>query len=367
MPHLNFWDLLMVIGIAQGFVMSLVLLIRKRQHISSRFLGVIFFTFAFTLLGTLISEKEPEHVGAVYIWLMRYVPFWPVMLIGPSLLFLIQSQTDSEFKFDKSKKVHYLAALFHLVPTIAWTSAWLRYKFDLVQYYKPRFLEFIDTYYTQGDAVYWIHTLIYVLIAGNYLNRHQVKNADNYFQLITAFKLFLIAWFPFLVLYISPYNYVLDPYSYYPICIPITILVYWLGFQWFFHLSDYRSPAKRVELELEGIADKVETAIDEGLYLDQELTVKSAAQKIGIPQRALSQFVNQHHKKSFNDFINGYRVNEVKRKISDDSNGHFTIAAIAHDSGFKSLATFQRAFKHKEGVSPQVFKNRLEKSPQITI
>ncbi|MEM8896101.1 MAG: hypothetical protein AAGC88_16100, partial [Bacteroidota bacterium] len=310
MPYLNFWDLLMVIGIAQGFVMSVVLLTKKGQHISSRFLGVIFFTMAFSLLGTLISEKEPQPVTAFYTWLMRYVPFWPIMLIGPCLLFLIQSQTDSAFKFDRRKKVHYIAALFHLIPTIAWISAWLRYKLDWVQYDKPKFLQFIYTFYTQGDAVYWIHLLVYVFMAGNYLNQHQVRNADKHYQLITAFKLFLIAWFPFLVLYISPYNHVLDPYSYYPICIPMTILIYWLGFHWFFHLSDYKSPVKSVELKIVGIDAKVEAAIQEGLFLDQELTVKSAAQKIGVPQRALSQFVNQHHHKSFNDFINSHRINE---------------------------------------------------------
>ncbi len=110
MPFLNIWDLLMVIGIAQGMIMAFVFWFRKNTHISTKFLGGIFFTLAFSTLGTLISEKPPDPVTSFHIWLMRYVPFWPFMLVGPSLLFLIQSQVERGFKFDIKKKIPYLAA-----------------------------------------------------------------------------------------------------------------------------------------------------------------------------------------------------------------------------------------------------------------
>ncbi|MEO1255911.1 MAG: hypothetical protein AAFY41_13665, partial [Bacteroidota bacterium] len=112
MPLLNIWDLLMVIGIAQGTVMAFVFWIRRNTHISAKFLSVIFFVLAFSILGTLISEKPPDPVTSLHIWLMRYVPFWPFMLVGPSLLFIVQSQVDRSFKFDRRKKLHYIAIVY---------------------------------------------------------------------------------------------------------------------------------------------------------------------------------------------------------------------------------------------------------------
>ncbi len=367
MPFLNIWDLLMVIGIAQGMIMAFVFWFRRNTHISTKFLGVIFFTLAFSTLGTLISEKPPDPVTSFHIWLMRYVPFWPFMLVGPSLLFLIQSQVERGFKFDIKKKTHYLAAIYHLIPTIAWISAWIRYKLDWVQYDKPKFLEFIDVFYTQGDIAYWLHLLIYTFLTRNYLRRNRAKKADKLYRLITAFQLFLIAWFPFLVLYVSPFDEVLDPLSYYPVFIPVTILTYWLGFQWFFHLDRNRGSSKLIDVDMESISERLTKAMNDGLYLDPDLTVKTAAKKLGIPQRVLSQYVNQHLHKSFNDYVNSYRVDEVKRKLTDQSYEHLTIAAIAHDSGFKSIATFQRAFKNIVGASPLAYKNQLKSNTQITI
>lgn len=360
-PALNIWDLLMVVGIAQGMVLAFVLWFRRNNHISAKFLGVIFFTLAFSLLGTLISEKEPEPVTSFYLWLMRYVPFWPFMLIGPSLLFMIQSQADRNFSFGRKRKTHFVAALYHLIPTIAWITAWIRFKLDLVQYNKPKFLEFIYVFYTQGDIVYWVHLLIYLFLSTHYLRKNQVKNEEKFYQIITAFKLFLIAWFPFLVLYVSPFNEVLDPLSYYPVCIPVTVLIYWLGFQWFFHLERSKNAAAKSNLDFEKTSMVLNKGMKEGLYLDHDLSLKSAAQKLEIPQRALSQYLNQYLNKSFNDYINYYRIQEVKRKLSDTKLDHLTIAAIAHDSGFKSVATFQRAFKRMEGVSPLQFKNQSKK------
>lgn len=366
MPFFNIWDLLMIIGIAQGMIMAFVFWFRKNAHISAKFLGVILFTLSFSILGTLISEKEPEPMTSFYLWLMRYVPFWPFLLIGPSLLFMIQSQVDRTFTFNNRKKMHFLGALYHLVPTIAWVSAWLRYKLNLVQYDKPKFLEFIYVFYTQGDMVYWVHLLIYLFLSSSYLRKNPVKNGDKFYQIITAFKLFLIAWFPFLVLYVSSFNEVLDPLSYYPVCIPLTILIYWLGFQWFFHLDRNKRSFKTTDLDADKISEVLSKGMDAGLYLDQELSIKTAAKELDIPQRALSQYVNQYLHKSFNDYINSFRVEEVKRKLIDSSFDHLTIAAIAHDSGFKSIATFQRAFKNQERMSPVEFKN-ANKGNQITI
>jgi AraC-like DNA-binding protein len=65
--------------------------------------------------------------------------------------------------------------------------------------------------------------------------------------------------------------------------------------------------------------------------------------------------LNNHLNKSFNEFVNEYRIEEVKKRLVEKGNEHLTISGIALDCGFNSQATFQRAFKHVTGVSPKEY------------
>ena len=94
------------------------------------------------------------------------------------------------------------------------------------------------------------------------------------------------------------------------------------------------------------------------LYLDPELTVSKVAAHTGISSKAISSVLNQHVEKSFNDFVNGYRVQEVQEKLVAESNGNLTIYGMALEAGFNSQATFQRAFKNIAGMSPREYMNQ---------
>jgi putative ABC transport system permease protein len=75
----------------------------------------------------------------------------------------------------------------------------------------------------------------------------------------------------------------------------------------------------------------------------------------------LSRMINVVLKKSFNDFINEYRVAEVIRKMQNPANDHITLLGIALESGFNSQSTFTRIFKQMTGKSPVEYKNDLKK------
>lgn len=62
--------------------------------------------------------------------------------------------------------------------------------------------------------------------------------------------------------------------------------------------------------------------------------------------------------KSFNEFVNEYRVNAFKQEAMQPKMSHLTIAGIAFECGFNSQATFQRTFKQITGMSPSEFKSR---------
>jgi AraC-like DNA-binding protein len=91
------------------------------------------------------------------------------------------------------------------------------------------------------------------------------------------------------------------------------------------------------------------------LYLEPSLNLQAVSRHIAAPQKTISYILNNYLNKSFNEFVNEYRIEEVKKRLLDKRNEHLTISGIALDCGFNSQATFQRAFKHTTGVSPKEY------------
>ncbi|MBS1531651.1 MAG: ABC transporter permease [Bacteroidetes bacterium] len=94
-------------------------------------------------------------------------------------------------------------------------------------------------------------------------------------------------------------------------------------------------------------------------YLDPELSLSSLAEQVGLTTHELSEIINKALKKSFNDFINSYRVSEVVKRMQDAANDHLTLTGIAYEAGFNSPSTFHRAFKEVTGKTPAEYKKEL--------
>ncbi len=71
-------------------------------------------------------------------------------------------------------------------------------------------------------------------------------------------------------------------------------------------------------------------------YLDGELTAQNLSETLGISANYLSQVLNKEQKQNFFDFVNQYRVEEVKNRMMNPHYKNRTLLAIALDSGFNS-------------------------------
>lgn len=108
------------------------------------------------------------------------------------------------------------------------------------------------------------------------------------------------------------------------------------------------------EKEIEELKNKLTVLMNaERIYREPTLTLTDLSRQIGVNSAVLSHAINHGFGVNFNDFINRYRIAEVKEKLrsADDA----TLLAVAFECGFNSKATFNRAFKKFTGVSPKEF------------
>ena len=94
---------------------------------------------------------------------------------------------------------------------------------------------------------------------------------------------------------------------------------------------------------------------EEKLYLAPELTLKVVADHLHTNTKYLSQVVNHHAGCNFQQFINYYRVEEVKRKITNPEFANLTLFGVALQCGFKNKSTFYKVFKDITQMTPKAF------------
>lgn len=92
-------------------------------------------------------------------------------------------------------------------------------------------------------------------------------------------------------------------------------------------------------------------------FLNADLNMDMLSTEIGIPKHQLTEVLNLHLGKSFYKLVNSYRVEAVKRMLSDPGN-KYSIEAIGYDCGFANKSSFFKVFKEISGETPLEFRNR---------
>lgn len=79
------------------------------------------------------------------------------------------------------------------------------------------------------------------------------------------------------------------------------------------------------------------------------------ADQLGTNTKYLSQVVNHQTGYNFQYFLNIYRIEEVKAKITDAQYSNLTFFGIAFQCGFKNKSTFFKVFRDIVGVTPKEY------------
>jgi AraC-like DNA-binding protein len=193
-------------------------------------------------------------------------------------------------------------------------------------------------------------------------------------QFITVFLIFQVIWFIYLVPYVIPTysDKLLNLVDWYPIYIPMAVMIYWLGIKGYLISYSAAETEKRKKVIGSELPDTViqqtthlltKSMEEDRLYLNPSLNLDLVATHTGVPAKTISAVLNQHHQKSFNEWLNGYRIDEFKLRVQQKEQlEQMTLSAIAFECGFNSQATFQRIFKQSVGMTPSEYLKKISLS-----
>src|SRR4029079_19575359 len=120
--------------------------------------------------------------------------------------------------------------------------------------------------------------------------------------------------------------------------------------------------------ERSGLGDHETTRLKESLlalmdaenpWKDSELTLADLATQLDTTPHKLSEVLNAEVGQTFYDFVNGYRVREVQRRIRAGEARSLKMLALALDAGFASKSTFNQAFKKHTSQTPSDFRHAV--------
>lgn len=94
------------------------------------------------------------------------------------------------------------------------------------------------------------------------------------------------------------------------------------------------------------------------IYRNRNISLQFLAEKLSIPPYQLSLVINDKLNKTFFDLVNDYRIEEVKKILTDPDQSRKKILDIAFDVGFNTKTAFNRIFKKYTQMNPTQFRDK---------
>ena len=363
--HIGFYDLIFFGTIFTGLIFALQLWFAKNiNRAANRFLALVLLTMVLWMARLLGADIG---IGAYYPHWSR-LPLQFSLAAGPLIFFYVLKLTRPGRGFGWKDLLHFVPVL--LEPGVL--------VFEIRESLRTGAATYDTLISRQLNPVLqllaFISIISYLFCAHRLIERFyrslKFNGGDRYrnelrwlHRLLAGFGLLWLLWIPYTAVNYFGYHNRLSPDACYPLYLLFAAMITAMGIMAFFKpevelpaaLSVGLKPSASTELRQKGAW--VKRTMQTGLYYqDPELSLTSLAEKLGMNTHELSRIVNIALKKSFNDFVNEYRVSEVARKMQDPAYDRITLLGIAYESGFNSKTTFHRIFKEMTGKSPAEYK-----------
>lgn len=371
--QVNIIDLIILFGVFQGAILAIVLLTTRRlQRRSNTFLAILLLVFSLVNLGNLSHNVDS-------VKLILGLPLFYFTLIPVSLYFFVLYLIRPNYQFQRRD------ALLFVLPALE-----IAHQFSYaIQYFWTGELQLEGFWNYKNinnlfELIALPATLYVIFHAIQQLKAYEKDLYDNYAEveeknlawlrhtllcgLGLVFIWMLVLYFDFQV---SKKDMIFPKMAW----IGLTIMICWIGYSMIIRQGLLDSPVFGIidtttkdtpppKIELSSKTDEhYKNILDlfeaDKIYKDSNLNLTILAEKAGLSKGYVSQIINQKRKQNFFEFVNAFRVEDVKQAMLHPASQHLSILGIAQNAGFKSKSTFNAVFKKTTGMTPSEYRKSV--------
>ena len=364
--------ILLCIGALQGLIFGFFLIKSTHKNIvANRFLAILLFLLSYRLIVQIMRLFGLGYYDSWY-----YIMLDLSWINGAILYFYTRSYTNTDFKLKKSDWIHFVPlfiqvsiSIFVRLQNLYWDGtrqslSWLGYWGYVVWMNN-------STIYIIACCliIYYVNLSQKTLKVIDVSVRKNQKRLNWIKRILLSFKIYFTIVLAILLVDLVIFNITTDNsyfyfqrFYYYPFFIGISILTYWIGMEGFIRkdVDEIIVKKKLSSLEknrLQEIAISLKKVMAEKkLYKNQDISIDLLAKEMNTKPYLISRCLNEIMDKKFNDYINEFRVLEVKQLLNETENNKYTLLSLAMEAGFNSKSSFNRAVKKQLGILPNQLK-----------
>jgi AraC-like DNA-binding protein len=365
-------EIIIYAGIVQGLYMALLLNHNKKQNTANTYLAVLLVMMSISIVHSefVISEVHKNLIDPYKI----REPF--LMLVIPLIWFYVRKLENPGLRFSAHSLMHFLPFLVFMsinIPAYFHGST-----STMALFLHNHSLLFNGAIWSVLLIQYSVYLFQIIRLTHNYNDKAEQELSNIEKVDISWLKTFLVAFILVFILLAIMFAGVIHQFNVdwltKTVSVVFSISTFVLGYKGIFQRGIFSSSETKDNFEtlLFSPENKKTRVVDEELknrllhfmenskpYREPELTLTSLAKQINMGRNQLSEIINSSMECNFYDFINRFRVEDVKEKLTQSSNQNFTLLAIAFDAGFPSKSTFNTVFKKFTGLTPSEYKKGL--------
>ena len=389
---LDWLHVVMLLGAFQGLFLAGALATKRSNRTANRLLAAAMLAFSIGLLTNVYHAARFERVFPHFFGVGYPLPF----LFGPLIYLYAVTAADRDRRLSARDALHFvpfMALVIAELPILLSSGAEkIAFYQRLLNGDRPPLVVIADPLKLVSGVIYAIATLVFLR-----RHRERVKESYSSTERVNLRWLLWLGAAAAIIWMVAVTFEVLESAGVVRfgrgddvISLAVVIMVYGIGYMGFrqpeifrYETGEYPVVVPKPEPTMEaepaaasGVAaappryersglgdaearrlkDELLTVMDkERPWRHSGLTLADLADRLSTSPHKLSEVLNGQLGQTFYDFVNGYRVREVQRRIAAGEARRLKLLSLALDAGFASKSTFNQVFKKHTSQTPSDF------------